>query len=59
MKQWNELKDYVIKQMIAGTKKDMDTFKKILKEMDELEQKYRKLQNPYIDYDPDVNHASY
>lgn len=59
MKQWNELKDYVIKQMIAGTKKDMDTFKKILKEMDELEQKYRKLQNPYIDYDPDVNHTSY
>jgi hypothetical protein len=55
MKEWNELKDYVVKQMIIRPNKETEAFKLILKEMKELEEKYKRIRNPYVDYDPDAN----
>jgi hypothetical protein len=51
MKQWSELKDYVVKQMIVRPNKETEAYKIIIKQMEELEKKYKKLQNPYIDYE--------
>jgi hypothetical protein len=51
MKQWNELKDYVVKQLINRPNKETEAYKIILKQMEELEHKYKKLHNPYIDYE--------
>lgn len=50
MKQWNELKDFVVRQLIVRPNKETEAYKIILKEIEELEQKYRKIQNPYVDY---------
>jgi hypothetical protein len=39
---WNELRDFVINQMILDISKDTESIEKILKKMDDLDKKYHK-----------------